>query len=344
MDMNGQGVSESDLIYHSLFIIGQAFQVILCIDALYQKNTAQLISLILFGLLVVGYGGIQLQQHLILEQIGCGSSEAWSPIGSEWEKSENGQEAAIGYFEKKMRPIEYSIIGLIPAFFFALAFFAWKIRKQFAWDNYRNFSADMRVRSALITTSILVTLLKLDFYFVFSFGAQLIPSQKLQYEETITETILVFVLGAAILCLALVAVYRENKYLMGAFLVCGLLSEVYFIYSLVKIAKPRGDGNDPYQFTRHFLVFTTTIAAVLCLVTISVAVKCAMNWHKDILIFDSQEKKSRKNVDGNTTHDLPIDQGSEEFELDTSFQPHSKNALLNNDNRRVSKTDVWTIE
>ena len=33
------GVSESDLIYHSLFIVAQAFQVLLCVDALLQKNT-----------------------------------------------------------------------------------------------------------------------------------------------------------------------------------------------------------------------------------------------------------------------------------------------------------------
>lgn len=70
------GVSESDLIYHSLFIIAQVFQVVLCADALYQRNTgnvlfahlspfslywyflqsnlAQLCALITFGLLVVG--------------------------------------------------------------------------------------------------------------------------------------------------------------------------------------------------------------------------------------------------------------------------------------------------
>ncbi|CEI99719.1 hypothetical protein RMCBS344292_13801 [Rhizopus microsporus] len=34
-----EGVSESDLIYHALFIISQVFQVVLCIDALYQRNT-----------------------------------------------------------------------------------------------------------------------------------------------------------------------------------------------------------------------------------------------------------------------------------------------------------------
>jgi hypothetical protein len=29
----------SDLIYHGLFIVSQVFQIVLCIDALYQRNT-----------------------------------------------------------------------------------------------------------------------------------------------------------------------------------------------------------------------------------------------------------------------------------------------------------------
>lgn len=37
-----EGVSESDLIYHSLFIISQVFQVVLCIDALHQRNTGRI--------------------------------------------------------------------------------------------------------------------------------------------------------------------------------------------------------------------------------------------------------------------------------------------------------------
>ncbi|KAI8583759.1 hypothetical protein K450DRAFT_219866 [Umbelopsis ramanniana AG] len=48
-----EGVSVSDLIYHALFIVSQVFQIVLCVDALYQRNTAQLIALVLYGLLVV---------------------------------------------------------------------------------------------------------------------------------------------------------------------------------------------------------------------------------------------------------------------------------------------------
>jgi hypothetical protein len=31
----------SDLIYHGLFIVSQVFQIVLCVDALYQRNTGK---------------------------------------------------------------------------------------------------------------------------------------------------------------------------------------------------------------------------------------------------------------------------------------------------------------
>jgi hypothetical protein len=73
-----------------------------------------------------------------------GNADFWHPEESRWANTVAGMDQAKAYYRSLMGPIEYTIIGLIPACFLVLTFFGWRLRKQFAWDNYRNFSADMR--------------------------------------------------------------------------------------------------------------------------------------------------------------------------------------------------------
>lgn len=202
-------------------------------------------------------------------------------------------------------------------------------------------------------TSLLLTLLKLDFFFVFSFAAQLIPSQKLGYDDSITETILVFVFGGIGLSLALIAVYKENKYAMLTFIVGGILAVAYFIYRIVVIARPRTGGYDPYLHTRQFLIFTTVVAAVLILTTVVVACKCFWNVHKGVYIFKDKSLGKNK-VYGN--EQAVIDHGSiDDYEMSgngNTVTNASKTLLETGENRpsqsahtkQQQNENMWSIE
>jgi hypothetical protein len=203
----------------------------------------------------------------------------------------------------------------------------------------------------LITTSLLLTLLKLDFFFVFSFAAQLIPSQRLGYHDTVTETVLVFIFGGIGLSLALIAVYQENKAAMLAFVTGGILSIVYFIYRIVVIARPRPSDDDPYLHTRQFLIFTTAVAAVLILFTVCVAIKCFLNVKNGIYIFKGKASLKAKEYDGN--QHVAIDHDSlDDFEMNGQPNNTSKTLLEPNEthhNAPQSKTqqqnsNMWSIE
>lgn len=191
----------------------------------------------------------------------------------------------------------------------------------------------------------MLTLLKLDFFFVFSFAAQLIPSVLLRYDDDYTETILVFVLGGIGLTLALLAVYKENLIAHLTFIVAGLLATAYFIYKLVVIATPVTGDYDPYEHTRQFLIFTTVIAIVLVLSTVLVACKCCWNVKNKIFLFkDSAPHK--KTYDQNDQ--MAIDNESfDDEEMNHAQGSHSpdKTLLQPTHTRHEEKTQVmWAIE
>ncbi|KAJ1955189.1 hypothetical protein IWQ62_005586, partial [Dispira parvispora] len=57
-------------VYFALYIVAQLFQVYLCLDATYNKNTIQVIALAIFNLCVFGYSVTQvIQRERIIKAI-----------------------------------------------------------------------------------------------------------------------------------------------------------------------------------------------------------------------------------------------------------------------------------
>ncbi|CAG8621840.1 20111_t:CDS:2, partial [Racocetra persica] len=199
LDSFGNGISVADLIYHAIFILALYFQILLAVDALWHRNSVQIIALVVFNFLSLAYAGIQLYQHKILEDQGT-ENATYVPTNPIFPKDD--RYAPKTYYEPKMRPLEDTIIGIISVFSVYLAFMSYLLSKEFGWENYKTYSADIRIRDAYWNLIILQTLLKMDIFFIGSYAIQLIPSQRIGYYSNIVEIVLVFFFGTFMLLTA----------------------------------------------------------------------------------------------------------------------------------------------
>ncbi|CAG8616135.1 11722_t:CDS:2 [Paraglomus brasilianum] len=255
----GVGISESDLIYHAIFILTQAFQLVICVDALFNRNTIQLVALAILNFITVAYAAIQTYQHFILEDQGTDGA-IWTPVDP---TRFSGPEDAKHFFQARMRPLEYTIIGIVVACSILLGILTRYLIIEFGWENYQKYSADLSVRKAFVDITLLMTLIKMDVFFVGTYAIQLIPSEKLGYTRTMTETIAVFVIGTITFIVAWYGTAKEQKYCLLSVIGILALNVVYALYSIIHVNMHSNHPNDPYLYTRRFL--TLFLAVMLCL-------------------------------------------------------------------------------
>src|SRR5439155_7732492 len=113
---------------------------------------------------------------------------------------------------------------------------------------------------------------------------QLIPSQTIGYHNTITETVLIFLVGTIMLLMAWYSITRESKYILLCVINILTLSVVYMVFRLISINVPQKGVEDPYEFTRRLLTFFLATTIVLVLATIYYAIVCFRNLMHGIYI------------------------------------------------------------
>ncbi|KAF0541035.1 conserved fungal protein [Gigaspora margarita] len=243
----GEGLFQTDLINHAVFITSLFFQVLLVTDALWRRNSIQIVAL---NILSLAYAAIQLFQHIMLEDTGT-IDATYAPTEPIFSKDDS--DAPKEYYEARMRPLENAIIGLIVIFSVYLAFISYLLTKEFGWKIYKIYSADPQVRKALTNLTILHALIKIDIFFIGSYVLQLIPSQKLGYYASVTEITLVCVSGTVILLMAWFSVVREMKYLLLSVINLSSVSLIYWTFRLITVNLPRKPGFGIYLFIFSFI-------------------------------------------------------------------------------------------
>ncbi|KAI8886256.1 hypothetical protein K501DRAFT_178150 [Backusella circina FSU 941] len=267
---SGLGLMQTDLIYHALFVMAIIYQLILFLDTLKQRNTIQLIIQIVFGILLVIFTVMKTVQHIMIEKEGCTLFYSNSTlVSSNVVPTTNYGDLAESYIYN-MRTLDYSIIAIVPVSFIMLIVGLVKLRSTFHVNSYRHhLFTGTTMNYTIISWSVLSGLLKLDFFFLYAYAVQLVPSALIGYTHVPSfECILLFAINTIMLLLAIYCARSEHisSLIVLNITVCAYIG--YFGYRTFTFGLPRAVSEDPYRFTRYCLLFTTVTGALLMISTL----------------------------------------------------------------------------
>lgn len=238
------------------------------------------------GVLLVIWTGIQTIQHMMFEKVGCQFPPLVDAAGNTTTtlpNLSNETTAAAATTSNKLlhmsviisntslifqdtvdenvsniKPFEYAILVLVPICFVVMAGCIVKLYSLFKWNHYKSHTLspsaagnsgdddDTRLRTTLMAWSILTGLLKLDFFFLFAYAAQLVPSSMMEYTVPPYESVVVFCASVLAFLLATQGTRTENIKAMWLFSLVLLGSVGYLGYRLFTFGIPRDVTRDPY--------------------------------------------------------------------------------------------------
>ncbi|GJJ68181.1 hypothetical protein EMPS_00527 [Entomortierella parvispora] len=279
-------------VYHVLFIVAQIFQLILLCDAMWNKNTIQIIAIVVFNCAMVGYAGVQVKQASDILVKTTGDSIP-NTILNLFELPAN----PTPYHASK--PYEIAVIALMVFFASGFAFIAYKLYKEFGWTIYKKIGADLAMRDMYKVYQIFIMILKFDVFFQLGFSAQFLyvvvlqsepeklgksdsysPSLTPEEARNILIVHLILSTGASIVLpiLAWWGLKRESKWSISFFIAGGLAAMVYDIMKLTQVY------TDPTRFSgaSKFLTFFLIVNLILGLVTLYLAWVCMRNFNNGL--------------------------------------------------------------
>lgn len=273
-----------------------------------QKNTIQIIGLILYNFVCMAYSILQIVQgskvFVDIQFPPETSQEVWDSTNSQ-----GGRNVAI------------VIAVLMGLFSMSYALQAWALYKEFGWSVYKKIGADIKMRRKFMIYQVYVMLLKLDVFMLLAFSCQYLvllvdESKNLQGADKYRDIVVHCVVSVGGCCVMLIlgfwSVRAEKKWGMVAF-GAGIIATIgYMINRLVLMQPPYSKPGttclqvdngplpppeecDRYDGSRNFFTLFLIVDILMALVTLMVSLFVYRNFDQGLR---QHFKQSGPNTDG----------------------------------------------
>ncbi|KAJ6785307.1 hypothetical protein PWT90_09224 [Aphanocladium album] len=266
----------------TLFIFGFLYELVIVWDALRMKNTIQIIGVCIANLAMLVYTATQVDQIqgaiIVLDGF-----RALAPNIT----------AVILWGDIKAFLV--AIPAIIALTTLCMAFCAWKLYQEFAWDILKNIGADYRMKKRFLHYQIYIALLKFDFFFFLGFIIQFVVVVAKKDDPEFAVTVASIPVTIAILLAAAYFTKKENTAGMAVTLVLYVGGLVYFVFKLVRIYQP--SYKLLYIAVRRSLTAFAVITILLIILTIANGIICMRNFGCGLKPHLQSRKKVEENPD-----------------------------------------------
>ncbi|TWU71603.1 hypothetical protein ED733_003298 [Metarhizium rileyi] len=275
----------------TLFIFGFLYELVIVWDALRMKNTIQVIGVCIANLALLVYTALQVDQIKMAITVLGGYSALEVDVTS-------------AHLWSKVQALLSAIPAIIALATCCMAFIAWKLYQEFAWDILKNIGADYRMKKRFLHYQIYIALLKFDFFFFLGFIIQFVVVVAQKSDPEFALTIATIPVTIVILLAAAYFTRRENKPGMICVMILFLGGLSYFVFKLVRIYQP--SHKDSYFAVRKSLTAFAVITILLIILTIANAIICMSNFNKGLKahLLASRRMEEKPDATSISLHDV----------------------------------------
>ncbi|ORX49307.1 hypothetical protein BCR36DRAFT_328382 [Piromyces finnis] len=258
-DKNETGNLSALIVYQYLFIVALAYQLYLTVDTLLKFSTIDLIALAIFNSMCLVYSLTQHIQHLQLDEF-----LKIKELNSDYKKTSD-----------KIKNIEYIVITIMIMYIVGWWYITFRLYKVFGWNVFKQIGADINLKNRLKLFNILVTLLKLSFFFIdilfmVQYFAIAIAIKDKNKDFITMEKLVVAAITVIGTILGFLAVAKVNRLSLAIYILM-LCVDMGFISSVFTDIYCKVDDNNPYKAYKISLTVTILCTIPLCLVTYGVS-------------------------------------------------------------------------